>query len=223
MSELRHHDEAITLQRLLLWPYGDEPLAWLADADLLGVIEDWLRDPWQGERSLEGPEAFTAEQFAAAISTALQAALASPDAFAALKFQACDRDGDQRLDPDELRRTLLQAGVSASEANWALELLGCPEGVDAAQFHEGVDAPLEAALVEQQAAVQLVRLDRPAAVAQLLLEGWSEAAATGFHQRSTPAGPATGITLSTGSTPLAASLSARAVDWIPVEIVPALV
>ena len=70
--------------------------------------------------------------------------------------------------------------------------------------------------------MQVVRLDRPAAVAQLLLEGWSEAAAAAFHQRSAPAGPGTGITPSTGSTPLAASLSACAVDWIPVEIVPAL-
>ncbi len=222
VSELRHHDEAITLQRLLLWPYGDAPLAWLADADLLGAIEDWLRDPWQGERWLEGPEAFTAGQLAAAISTALQAALASPDAFAALKFQACDRDGDQLLGPDELRRTLLQAGVSASETNWALELLGCPEGVDAARFLEGVEAALADALAEQHAAVQVVRLDRPAAVAERLLEGWSEAAATAFQQGSAPVRPASGISLSRGRTPLAASLSARAVDWIPVEIVPAL-
>jgi nitric-oxide synthase len=222
VSDLRPHDEALTLQRLLLWPYGNAAMAWLADEDLLSAIENWLGDPWRGERWLEGPEAFTAEQLAAAVSAVLRAALASPHAFAALKFQACDRDGDQRLDPEELRRTLLQAGVSASEANWALELLGCPEGLDAAQFHEGIDAALAAALAEQHAEVQVVRLDRPAAVAELLLHGWSEAAATAFHQRSAAAPPATGITLARGTTPLAASLSVRAVDWIPVEIVPAL-
>ena len=45
MSELRHHDESITLQRLLLWPYGQAAMAWLADEDLLSAIENWLRDP----------------------------------------------------------------------------------------------------------------------------------------------------------------------------------
>jgi nitric-oxide synthase len=222
VSDLHHHDEAITLQRLLLWPYGNEPLAWLADQDLLDVIEHWLREPWQGERWLEGPEAFTAEQSAAAITSALQAALSSADGFAALKFEACDTDGDRLLDPDELRATLLQAGVSASEASWALELLGTTTGVDATQFHAGLGPALELALAEQQATIQLVCLEPQAAVAELLLHGWSDAAATAFHQRPAPARPAAGISLSTGSTPLAAALSARVVDWIPVEIVPAL-
>lgn len=222
VSDLRHHDQALTLQRLLLWPYGHEPLAWLADQDLLAAIDDWLRDPWQGERWLEGPEAFTADQTAAAISFALQTALSSADVFASLKFQACDRDGDGRLDPDELRATLLRAGVSASEAGWALELLGSTTGVDARQFHEALDPALELALAEQQASLQLVSLEPQAAVAELLLHGWSEAAATAFHQRSAPPRPAPGITLCTGSTPLAAVLNTWSVDLIPVEIVPAL-
>ncbi len=222
MSDLRHHDQAITLQRLLLWPYGEEALAWLADQDLLDAIEDWLRDPWQGERWLEGPEAFSAEQTAAAISAVLQMAQASPEAFAGLKFQSCDTDGDQLLNPDELRATLLQAGVSASETSWALELLDTSHGVDAVRFSDGLGPSLEAALAEQQATVQVVRLDRPAAVAELLVHGWSHAAATDFHQRSWPVRPASGIALCKGSTPLAVVLSALAVDWIPVEIVPAL-
>jgi nitric-oxide synthase len=222
LSDLRHHDEAITLQRLLLWPYGDAAMAWLADEDLLRAIETWLQDPWRGERRLEGPEAFSAEQTAAAICAALEAALSSPAAFAALKFQACDRDGDQLLDPDELRSTLLQAGVSANEANWALELLGCPEGVDAARFHEGVDRALTAALAEQNATVQVVRLDRPAAIAELLLHGWCEAAAIAFHDRAAAGRPGSGIALLQGSTQLPDTLSVRAVEWIPVEIVPAL-
>ena len=222
VSDLHPHDEAITLQRLLLWPYGEEALAWLADQDLLDAIEDWLRDPWQGERWLEGPEAFSAEQSAAAISAVLQAALASPEAFTALKFESCDTDGDQLLDPEEVRSTLLRAGVSASEANWALELLGSSHGVDAALFCDGLGPALEAALAEQQATVQMVRLDPTAAVAELLLHGWSDAAASGFHQRPAPVRPAAGITLCKGSTPLMRALRARAVDWIPVEIVPAL-
>ena len=222
VSDLQHHDQAITLQRLLLWPYGEEALAWLADQDLLDAIEDWLHDPWQGERWLEGPEAFSDEQTAAAISAVLQMAQASPEAFAALKFQSCDSDGDQLLNPEEVRHTLLQAAVSASEASWALELLGNSAGIDVTQFCDGLGPALEAALVEQHATVQVVRLDRPAAVAELLLHGWSDAAATGFHQRSAPARPASGIALGKGRTPLAEVLSARAVDWIPVEIVPAL-
>lgn len=54
ISDLRHHDEAISLQRLLLWPYGDEPVPWLVDKDLVDAIENWLSDPWWGERLLEG-------------------------------------------------------------------------------------------------------------------------------------------------------------------------
>lgn len=222
VSDLQHHDQAITLQRLLLWPYGEEALAWLADQDLLDAIEDWLHDPWQGERWLEGPEAFSDEQTAAAISAVLQMAQASPEAFAALKFQSCDSDGDQLLNPEEVRHTLLQAAVSASEASWALELLGSSAGIDATQFCDGLGPALEAALVEQHATLQVVRLDRPAALAELLLHGWSDAAATGFQQRSATARPASGIALGKGRTPLAEVLSARAVDWIPVEIVPAL-
>lgn len=55
VSDLRPHDEALTLQRLLLWPYGNAAMAWLADEDLLSAIENWLGDPWRGERWLEGP------------------------------------------------------------------------------------------------------------------------------------------------------------------------
>ena len=222
LSELRHHDEAISLQRLLLWPYGNTALAWLADQDLLALIEEWLREPWQGERWLVGPETFTAPQSAAAISSALQTALAAADVFAALKFQACDRDGDGLLDLDELRATLLQAGVSASEAGWAQELLGSTTGVDATQFHDGLGPALQQALAEQQTSLQLVELEPQAAVAELLLHGWNEAAATAFHQRPAPACPADGISLCRGRTPLAEVLSTRVVDWIPVEIVPAL-
>ncbi|MCS5691017.1 nitric oxide synthase oxygenase [Cyanobium sp. FGCU-6] len=222
LSDLGHHDQALSLQRLLLWPYGNEPLAWLAIEDLLAAIEDWLRDPWWGERWLEGPEAFTAEQTAAAISSALQTAISSAESFAALKFQASDRDGDGRLDPDELRATLLQAGVSASEAGWALELLGSTTGVDASQFHEALDPALELALAEQQASVQLVRLEPQAAVAELLLHGWSQSAATDFHQRPAAPRPAASVSLCKGRTPLAEMLRTRVVDWIPVEIVPAL-
>ncbi|MEB3256906.1 MAG: hypothetical protein VKN83_01165, partial [Cyanobacteriota bacterium] len=54
VSDLRHHDNAISLQRLLLWPYGTAAMAWLADADLLEAIGAWLGDPWEGERWLEG-------------------------------------------------------------------------------------------------------------------------------------------------------------------------
>lgn len=222
LSELRHHDQAITMQRLLLWPYGNEPVAWLADADLLAAIDGWLQDPWRGEQWLEGPEAFTAEHAAAAINTALHAALLSPDVFAALKFQACDSDGDQLLNPDELRSTLLQAGVSASEANWALDLLGCSRGIDAALFTDGLGDALAAALAEQQAPVQVVMLEPQAAVAELLQQGWNEAAAAGFHQRTSPVRPGADVVLHKGRTALADALSTLAVDWIPVEIVPAL-
>jgi nitric oxide synthase oxygenase domain/subunit len=222
ISDLGHHDEAIALQRLLLWPYGEEPVAWLADRDLLAAIEAWLRDPWRGERWLEGPQPVTAEQTAAAISTALQAALSSADGFAALKFQASDRNGDQLLDPEELRATLLQAGVSLSEANWALELLGTTTGVDLSQFHAGLEQALALALAEQHANVQLVHLQAPADSSELLQHGWSDAAAISFRQHTGPAVHADGITRCSGDTPLELVLRERAVNWIPVDIVPAL-
>ena len=222
ISDLRHHDEAISLQRLLLWPYGDEPVAWLADQDLLAAIDDWLRDPWLGERYLDGPESFTAEQTAEAISAALQSALSTPNVFAARKFEACDSDGDQRLNPDEVRDALLRAGVSASEAGWALELLGPNDGVDLAMFSEGLQPALEGALAEQETRLQVLKLERTAAIAELLLHGWSDAAASGLHHDSRASQQSAAISRSTATTSLAAELSTKSLDWIPVEIVPAL-
>ena len=224
VSELSHHDEALTLERLLLWPYGAEAMAWLADQDLLAAIEAWLGDPWHGEHWLEGPEAFSAEQTASAIRAALQTALSSPSAFAALKFEVCDRDGDQLLDPDELRATLLHAGVSAGEVGLMLQQMGTPHGIEPQPFSEGLGPALEAALAEQQCAVQAVELTRQAAVAELLLQGWREEAATALQPASeaTAPGAAAGLVRCQGRTALRHWLRTKVIDWIPVEIVPGL-
>ena len=224
VSELRHHDEALTLERLLLWPYGGDAIAWLADRDLLDAIVAWVGDPWPGQRWLEGPDAFSAEQTAAAISAALQGALASPDGFAALKFEVCDRDGDRVLDRDELRATLLHAGVSAAEVNWVMNQLGNPQGIQPDLFSQGLDPWLAAALSEQQAAVQAVVLTGQAAVGELLMQGWTEAAAMALQPstETTGHGGATGLSRCHGSSSLTDWLRTKVIDWIPVEIVPGL-
>ncbi len=225
LSELSHHDDALTLERLLLWPYGKRSIAWLDDQELLNVIHAWIDDPWSGERCLEGPEAFDAGQMAAAISSALQNAISSAAGFAALKFEICDRDGDQLLDVEELRVTLLHAGVSASEVNWVLNELGKLDGIDAVQFSQGLGHALEEALAEQQASVQVVQLECPAAVSELLLQGWREEAAMALHQASPPTSTpeaSSGVIRCKGSTALATWLRSRVIDWIPVEILPAL-
>jgi nitric oxide synthase oxygenase domain/subunit len=224
LSELSHYNESLALERLLLWPYGAQAMAWLADQDLLAAIEAWLSDPWQGERWLEGPEVFSAEQTASAIDAALQSALSSPAGFAALKFEVCDHNGDRLLDPDELRGTLVHAGVNAGEVNWVLNLLGAPHGIEPHRFSEGLGPALEAALAEQSASVQAVALEPQAAMAELLLQGWREEAATAMRSRTQASGldAAGGVHRCQGSTTLRDALRTKVIDWIPVEIVPAL-
>ena len=223
-SELSQHADKLTLERLLLWPYGPRSPAWLHDQDLLDTVESWLSDPWQGERWVEGPESFSADETATAIAESLETALSSSLAFSRLKFEVCDQDGDRQLNPNELRATLLRAGVSAGEVGLVLETLGAPEGITAAAFHQGLDHALADAIAHEQCSVQMLELTRQTAETELLLHGWHPHHIAAIHASAQPRhqGETRGMTLNKGIRTLKNWLRTAVISWIAIEIVPGL-
>lgn len=213
-SDLLHQDDNLADQRLLLWPYGERSVAFLADGDLIAAIVTWLQAPWTGERCLEGPMRYSAEELAAAMSTAIATSIEHTSTFAKRKFAIHDRDGNGWINADEFTGAMLDAGLSVDEVGWLLDRIGNSEGVSLSQYSAGLEPMLAATLAEVSSRVKAVTLETQAAASELLQQGWTPAAASALTSVPPPANPIT------ATTRLEPWLERRAVQWINVDILP---
>ncbi|WP_437648869.1 nitric oxide synthase oxygenase [Sorangium sp. So ce362] len=199
LSALNLWREEIRLRRALPLPLGNGALPWVAPADVARMVIRALEQPGAQAPVVCGPAARTGAQVAAALSSAIRAALTS-ERFAWRRFEEIDRDCNRALSEDELLPYLTGLGVPTDEAR-ALLLAADTTGdgtLDFEEFTAGLRGRLDN-LVQQllredtfeiryvdtpadRAVATLVQAGLRRAAAEALIEGWASVAAEGIPE-----------------------------------------